>query len=295
MIRVLLFYISKGARIIRLDAIAFLWKEKGSPCLHLSQTHELIRLLRDIVTRVNPHVILLTETNVPNRENWSYFGKDDEAHMVYQFTLPPLLLYTLFTGSARLLNSWAESIPPTGGARTFLNFTASHDGIGIRPLEGILPEQEIHSLIMGIRSFGGIISEKRNPDGKDSPYEMNITYLDALTGTKEGPDHLRDSRFLCSQLIVLALQGIPAVYIQSLLGTGNDYEGVRKTGRARSINRKQWDEKTILNLLSSESAHKHIFTEYTRIINIRKQITAFHPGCPQQILSCGDSFFCPDP
>jgi len=120
---------------------------------------------------------------------------------------------------------------------------------------------------------------------------MNITYLDALTGTKKGPDQLREKRFLCSQLIMLALQGIPAIYVQSLLGTGNDYEGVKKTGRARSINRKQWDEETILNLLSTESGHKHIFSEYTRVINIRKQIKAFHPDCPQQILSCGDSFF----
>lgn len=291
MIRVLLLYISKGARIIRLDAIAFLWKEQGSSCLHLSQTHELIRLIRDIVTWVNPHIILLTETNVPNRENWSYFSKDDEAHMVYQFSLPPLLLYTLYTGNARFLTSWAESIPATGGTRTFLNFTASHDGIGIRPLEGILTEQDIQSLIMGIRNFGGLVSEKRNPDGTHSPYEMNITYLDALNGTQNGPDQLQDKRFLCSQLIMLALQGIPAVYIQSLLGTGNDYEGVKKTGRARSINRKQWDEEAILHLLSTESRQKHIFEEYIRVINIRKQITAFHPDCPQQILLCGDPFF----
>jgi sucrose phosphorylase len=211
--------------------------------------------------------------------------------MVYQFTLPPLLLYSLFSGNAGLLTSWARTIPATGGSRTFLNFTASHDGIGLRPLEGILPEEEVHSLISGIRSFGGLISEKRNADGKDSAYEMNITYLDALSGTREGPDHLQENRFLCSQLIMLALQGIPAVYIQSILGAGNDYAGYEKTGRARSLNRKQWDEATLLSLLAAESPNKRIFTEYSRVINIRKKIAAFHPDVPQQILSCGDSFF----
>ncbi len=291
MIRILLFYIGKGARIIRLDAIAFLLKESGTSCLNLERTHEIMRLLRDITGFVNPKVLLLTETNVPNHENWSYFGNHDEAHMVYQFTLPPLLLYTLFTGNASILTSWAESIPASGGDRTFLNFTASHDGIGLRPLEGILQGQEIQSLVRGIRDFGGLVSEKSNPDGTGSPYELNISYLDALSGTQQGPDNLQVERFLCSQLITMALQGIPAVYIQSLLGAGNDHGGVKKTGHARSINRKQWDEKEILGLLSRETRNGQIFKKYLHLLRIRKEIPLFHPDCPQHILSCGDSFF----
>jgi sucrose phosphorylase len=291
MIRIFLFYISHGARIIRLDAVAFLWKEKDSSCIHLPGTHEVIKLLRDIAAYVGPRIIILTETNVPNRENWSYFGQLDEAHMVYQFTLPPLILYTLYTGNARYLTEWAVSIPAVTVGRTFLNFTASHDGIGIRPLEGILPESEIHLLISSIRDFGGLISVKSNPDGTSSPYEMNITYLDALKGTRNGPDNLMERRFLCSQLIVLAMQGIPAIYIQSLLGTANDYEEMKKTGQARSINRKKWNEATLLQLLSDETSNKLIFTEYTRAIAIRRQIRAFHPDCPQQIVRLGDPVF----
>jgi len=290
-IRVLLFYIAHGARIIRLDAIAFLWKEENTNCLHLPNTHEIIRLLRDIVNYANPRTILLTETNVPNPENWSYFGQNDEAHMVYQFTLPPLILYTLFTGCSKYLTTWAETIPNTGGNRTFLNFTASHDGIGVRPLEGILPENEIQGLITGIRKFGGLVSEKRNPDGTSGIYEMNSTYLDALKGTRNGLDQYREKRFLCSQLIMFALKGIPAVYVNSLLGADNDDEGVQRTGQARSINRRKWDATAIADLLTRETPNKQIFNGLLQAMEIRNHTRAFHPDCSQVILRFGDAFF----
>lgn len=291
MIRILLFYIEKGARIIRLDAIAFLWKEIGSSCLHHHKTHEIVKLIRELTSYANPRVIVLTETNVPNPDNWSYFGQDDEAHMVYQFTLPPLILYTLFSGNSEYLTKWAESIPATGGNKTFLNFTASHDGIGVRPLEGILPDKEIRKLIDGIRSFGGLLSVKTNPDGSTGPYEMNITYFSAMAGTMNGADNLAVKRFLTSQFIMLAMQGIPAVYIQSLLGCENDYEGVKNTGMARSINRRRWNEEDILTVLSEEIAQQQIFTEFSRVIAIRQNTAAFHPDYPQKVLNLGESFF----
>jgi len=291
MIRILLFYISKGARIIRLDAIAFLWKEIGNSCLHHHKTHEIVKLLREIATYANPRIIILTETNVPNPDNWSYFGQDDEAHMVYQFTLPPLILYTLFSGNSQFLTNWAESIPTTGKNKTFLNFTASHDGIGVRPLEGILPYSEIQRLIGGIRNFGGLLSVKTNPDGSTGPYEMNITYFSAMAGTVNGIDDLGEKRFLASQLIMLAMQGIPAIYIQSLLGCENDYDGVKKNGMARSINRKKWNQRDIIKILSSDTVQARIFKEFTRVIEIRQNTAAFHPDCPQQVLCLGNSFF----
>jgi glycosidase len=291
MIRILLFYIGKGARIIRLDAIAFLWKETGSPCLHHHKTHEIVKLFRDIAAYADPRVIILTETNVPNADNWSYFGQNDEAHMVYQFTLPPLILYTLFSGNSGYLSDWAESIPVTGKNKTFLNFTASHDGIGVRPLEGILPGRDIQRLIDGIKNFGGLLSVKTNPDGSTGPYEMNITYYSAMAGTLDGPDDQGEKRFLASQLIMLAMQGIPAIYIQSLLGCENDYEGVKKTGMARSINRKKWNESEIAGMLSSETPQARIYAQYTRAIAIRQNTAAFHPDCPQKVLRLGDSFF----
>jgi sucrose phosphorylase len=291
MVRILVFYISRGIRIIRLDAIAFLWKQAGTNCLHLPETHEIVKLLRDIASFVGPGTVILTETNVPNKENWSYFGDDNEAHMVYQFGLPPLLLHALFSGNANYLTDWATEIPSTVANQTFLNFAASHDGIGIRPLENILPQAEINMLIKGMTDFGGLISRKTNTDGSLSPYEINITYLDAMKGDKKGADNLQESRFLCSQTIMMSLQGIPAFYIHSLIGAANDYNGIKSTGRARSINRRRYCEDELNNKLSSDTIHRRLFNELVRIIGIRKHCSAFHPGSAQKILSLGDTLF----
>jgi sucrose phosphorylase len=290
MIRVMLHYVQQGARIIRLDAIAFLWKEKNTTCLHLPQTHAVVKLLRDIADFVRPGTLILTETNVPHRENLSYFGQGDEAHMVYQFTLPPLLLHTLLTGNAEHLTEWAERMPPLQSSQTFLNFTASHDGIGVRPLEGILPAGEIEWLVEMVRQSGGLVSKKNNPDGTTGPYELNITYFDALKTSPTGMDGLQESRFMCSQLIMLALKGIPAVYIQSLLAAPNDLTGFAETGRARSVNRKQWNAKELREQLREETPAGRIFREYLRVLSIRR-IPAFHPDSAQQILHTGNSFF----
>jgi len=291
MIRVLLFYISRGIRIVRLDAIAYLWKKPGTKCIHLTETHEIVKLLRDILSYVNPGVLILTETNVPNRENWSYFGENNEAHMVYQFGLPPLLLHALFSGNSAFLTRWAKEIPDTQPGQTFLNYTASHDGIGVRPLEGFLPPGEIRNLTEAIVAFGGRISEKTNPDGSSGPYEMNITYLDAMKGDLNGIDAFQVARFICSQTIMMSIRGIPAFYILSLFGTSNDYEGMRSTGRARSINRKTWPENELMDLLSKETMNGMIFNELLRLLAVRRKWKAFHPDSPMKMLESGTKLF----
>ncbi|MBN1144156.1 MAG: sugar phosphorylase [Bacteroidales bacterium] len=291
MIRILIFYISRGIRIIRLDAIAFVWKVPGTTSLHLPETHEIVKLFRDIATWVCPGTVILTETNVPNRENWSYFGNHDEAHMVYQFSLPPLLLHALHTGNAGYLSRWAQEIPETPEDQTYLNYTASHDGIGVRPLEGLLPAAEIEKLITAMTGFGGMVSRKTNADGSQSPYEINITYLDAMKGSQLGPDHLQEERFVTSQAVMVAFRGIPAFYIHSLLGTPNDNAGVKATGRARSINRRQLSEEEISGLMASDTMQRRLFERLTHLIRVRRNCPAFHPDCSQEVLEQGSSVF----
>ena len=291
MINIFLFYLQQGARIIRLDAIAFLWKEIGTNCLHLPQTHEVVKLFRTIAEYINPRIIILTETNVPNKENLSYFGNNDEANMVYQFSLPPLLLHALHTGNTKYLNEWASTIPEQNAQCTYFNFTASHDGIGVRPLEGLIPADEFRDLLHDMKKYGGKISTKTNSNGSESPYEINITYLDALKGTDKGKDELNIERFICSQTIMMSLKGIPAFYIHSLLATSNYYKGVKKTGRARTINRKQLKKKKLDKLLTKESVHKRVLEELKRRIEIRKTNKAFHPDANQKILDAGNKVF----
>ncbi len=291
-IKIMLEYIQHGARFVRLDAIAYLWKKAGTRCIHLNETHEVVRLFRDILDLIAPEIVIVTETNVPNGENLKYFGNSDEAHMVYQFSLPPLLLHALYRGDAEHLTAWALDYPRPPKDCTYLNFTASHDGIGLRPLEGILPEEEIDNLVSSMRDFGGFASMRQGSDGRESPYEINISYFDALKGTVMGIDQWQIPRFICAQTISLAIQGIPALYIHSLLATPNDVRGVEQTGRTRSINRHSWDYNEITSLLDSpEIPHAVVFSELKRRIKIRRRQIAFHPDNDQKTIDLGHSFF----
>jgi sucrose phosphorylase len=236
-------YIEHGIRFFRLDAVAYLWKEPGTNCVHLPETHEVIKLLRLIIENLCADAVIITETNVPNRENLSYFGNDNEAHLIYNFSLPPLLLNTMLTGNCKHLMTWMMSMPPARIGRAYLNFIASHDGIGLRPTEGLLSEQELDQLLDTVVSFGGTISHRHMPDGNEKPYEANISLCNAMQGTiANGPDGHQLGRFICAHTIMMALEGIPAFYIHSLLGTENDLDRVVETGRARSINRHVWDQ-----------------------------------------------------
>jgi len=290
MIDVMLFYADQGATILRLDAIAYLWKEIGTSCIHLPQTHDMVKLFRAILDLVAPDVIILTETNVPHDENISYFGDGhDEAQMVYNFTLPPLLFYTMVREDATILSQWDEGLYLESASNTFFNFTASHDGIGVRPLEGILNPAELDGLIEIVKANQGQVSYRRNPDGSESPYELNITYVDAILADTASS---RADRFLASQSIQYALPGVPATYIHSLLGSRNWVEGVEQTGRARTINREKLSvEKLISELNDPDSFRARIFFPYLNLIKTRKKQSAFHPNAGFKILQIDPKVF----
>lgn len=293
MVEALLFYVHKGACIIRLDAIAYLWKEIGTNCIHLNQTHDMVKLFRLILDYVAPHVMILTETNVPHDENISYFGDgNNEAQMVYNFTLPPLLLYSFIKEDASVLSNWAKGLGYNSDSNTFFNFTASHDGIGVRPLEGILPAKEIELLVETVKNNGGRVSYKKNSDGSQSPYELNITYVDALLNTKIDHDRYHAQRFLASQAIQYVLPGVPATYIHSLLGSRNWEDGVRFTKMARTINREKLQKNAVISELADvKTFRSRIFHPYINLIKARKAQPAFHPNAGFEILSIDPKIF----
>ena len=287
---ILFYYIYHGVRIIRLDAIAYLWKEVGTSCIHLENTHEIVKLFRDILSTLAPHVLILTETNVPYEENLSYFGDGDEANIIYQFSLPPLLLHALQTGNSSYLTEFADDLPKPGEGMTYLNFTASHDGIGVRPLKGLIPQEEFDELIDKIKDRGGKISTKTDKDGTESPYELNITYLDALRVSEDDKEII--DRFMCSQAVAMALQGIPAVYFNNLVGSRNNVDGFEETGRARTLNRKKWDfDELTDNLNDSDSEQANIFNRYKDLLEIRSSQPAFHPDAKQDVLKVNEKLF----
>ena len=293
MMEVLLFYVEQGATSIRLDAIAYLWKEIGTTCIHLKQTHQLVQLFRKILDVVAPDVLLITETNVPHHENMSYFGDGrNEAQMIYNFTLPPLLFYSFVQEDSTVLSEWAKCLRTNSSHNTFFNFTASHDGIGVRPLEGILSRSEIDKLIDIVKKNGGSVSYKKNPDGTQSPYELNITYVDALLNPESKIDLWHIPKFLASQAIQFVLPGVPASYIHSVLGSRNCITGLRQTQRARTINREKLQVNEVLSQLKDpETFRSMIFYNYIKMIKTRKRQSAFHPNADFEILKIDPKAF----
>jgi sucrose phosphorylase len=291
---VLLFYASQGAEFIRLDAIAYLWKEIGTTCIHLPQTHQLIQLFRAVLKQLAPQVFLITETNVPHTENLSYFGNgQNEAQLVYNFALPPLLLDAFQHSSGCRLSEWAADLALPSYKVTFFNFLASHDGIGLNPVRGILPEADMIALVEQTLRYGGFVSYKSNSDGSQSPYELNINYFDALsdpTGTESL--ELQVQRFIAAHAVLLSLVGVPAIYFHSLFGSRSWRDGVLQTGHNRTINRQKLERIELeKQLLDPQSLSSQVINQLSHLLQVRASSPAFDPYGSQQVLACGDPFF----
>ena len=299
MIDILLFYVKQGAQIIRLDAIAYLWKSPGTNCINLPQTHQIVKILRSVLDQIAPGIALVTETNVPHNENISYFGEynpdlksSDEAQLVYQFPLAPLILNAFLNGNSNKLLKWVEELPALQEGSVFLNFTASHDGIGIRPVEQILSPEETHKLVSSILEHGGQVSTKSNSDGTNSVYELNATWYDAINVLSTPDDELCIERFIASQVIMLSLAGVPGIYFSSLFGARNCIDCFEKTGRQRSINREKYNLTTLNNKLGNpNSVFAKIFKRYKKLLTIRSTSDAFDPNADQKVIWVNNSIF----
>ena len=291
---ILLFYVRHGADIIRLDAVTYLWAEPGTQCVHLDQTHEIIKLFRDILNLVAPGVAMITETNVPHEENISYFGDGhDEAQMIYNFALPPLVLHTFYAEDATALSRWAAGLKPPSETTTFFNFLDSHDGIGVMAVKDILPREDIDFIIRKAEAYGGYISYKTAEDGTDVPYEINITWFSALNGERADEDMaFQVRRFIASRVISLVLQGVPGIYLHSLIGSRNDIEAVTLSQSKRDINRTVIDFNAITEALEEPlSKLSRISRGFGRLIAIRSKKRAFHPNGGQKVLMISQEVF----
>ncbi|ENI8224678.1 sugar phosphorylase [Listeria monocytogenes] len=290
---VLLFYASKQATSIRLDAIGFLWKTSGTTCMHLPETHEIISLWRLLIDELYPNLQIITETNVPHEENISYFGDgENEANMVYQFPLPPLVLHTFTCHDTTKLSKWAKSISQVSSTATYFNFLASHDGIGMRPATGILSDEEINSLVQKAVQNGGQVSYKDNADGTQSVYELNINYGEALQNLDEDTtEELVTKKIIAAHSILLTLQGVPAIYYHSLLGSKNDLVGYEESGINRRINREKLEKNQLVHELETDTYRQTIFTSLKKLVQIRRNHAAFSPFATQEILDLGPDVF----
>jgi glycosidase len=292
---VLLYYLVNYVRFIRLDAIAFLWKEPGTRCLHLPQTHAVVKLMHVLCEMVAPGTKLITETNVPHQENISYFGNgEDETDLVYNFALPPLVLHSFRVGDARQLSAWVGGLSLPSNQVTFFNFLASHDGIGLTPVRGILSDEEIEALVEQVRTHGGLISARNMPDGSQIPYELNVNYFDALSdpGSSE-PIGVQVDRFITAHAIMFSLVGMPGIYFHSLFGSRSWKKGVETTHQNRTINRQKLERNELESDLDSPgSLRARVFSRMKALLQIRSTYPAFSPNAAQRVLDLSPAVFC---
>ena len=285
------FYLDQNIKALRLDAVAFLWKELGTRCINLPQTHNIIRLIRLIIDNFYNKTLIITETNIPSHENLTYFGNNNEAHCIYNFSLAPLLIHAIISGNSFYLKKWSRGMPPAQENNSYLNFLSTHDGIGMRPVEGILPEMEVKKYFRFFKKQGGLFSYRTNK-GKKSVYEVNITLLEALKECYNGKDKYIFDRFVLAHTILFSMEGIPAIYIQNFLGSKNDNIKVKKTNSFRSINRKNWNYDSLTKIINNKSTiNNKILNSIKNLIVLRKKQVAFHPNATQFTLQLGDIFF----
>jgi len=282
-LKILLGYAAHGASMIRLDAVQFLWKEIGKTSINMPEGHLIIRLLRACLDALHPEVLFVSETNVPHQENLSYFGQGHrEAQIVYQFALPPLVLDALHTGETGYLATWLGGLESIPTECTFLNFLSSHDGVGVRPIEGILPQPRVDGLVELTRRGGGEVGVRSSGAGT-VPYELNTTWF-SLMETGHTPDQAV-ARHLASHAIMLAVRGIPAIYALSLVGARSDQASYVETGRARSLNRTRLTiEDLTRELADPQSISARVKDGLENMLRWRSASPAFHPDAPQAIL-----------
>ena len=283
-----------GVTIFRLDAIAYLWKESGTKCINLKQTHEIIKLLRIICNSLQNSPYLLTETNLPEKENLSYFGKkNDQANWIYNFTLPPLLIHALLFEDSSKLNQWMNKLPSTKLKNNYFNFIASHDGIGMRPCEGYLNKITLNLLFKRLKKNGAQLSFRKINKTQKKVYEVNVTLFNAFKNTdydKKGLYSLE--RYVTAHAIMFSIEGVPAVYFNSIFGKSNDEYKYVISNNKRDLNRYKWNKVKLDRFLKDKRSKQKIYYDHiTNLLKIRKKQKAFHPNAAMRCLSFGKKIF----
>ena len=292
-LKIIINSLKHGVSIFRLDAIAYLWKENGTKCINHNNTHNIIKFIRFFSEQLNTKSLIITETNLPEKENLSYFGNQDEANWIYNFSLPPLIVYSFLFEDSLKITQWSKKLKKTKKNNNYLNFIASHDGIGMRPIEGLINNIQLKKLFSRLKKNGGEFSYRRIQGKSKKVYEANITLCNAFEKTdfdKKGKYFLE--RFISAHAIMFAFEGIPAVYFNSIFGTANDNSKYIISGNKRDLNRYRWKKVRLEKLLNNKSSKQTIYYKnMVYLLNVRKKQKAFHPDASQITLKLGSKIF----
>ena len=292
-IKIILNLINHGIRIFRLDAIAYLWKESGTKCINHYNTHNIIKLIRAICSLLSKKCIIITETNLPEKENLSYFGKNDEANWVYNFSLSPLLVYSLLFEDSKKITKWSKNFPSAKKNNNYLNFIASHDGIGMRPIEGILDNNTKKKFFQRLKKNGGEFSFRKILGKGKNVYEANITLFNAFKKSNiDKNGKFGFERYFAAHSIMMSFEGVPAIYFNSIFGNSNDNSKYIISGNKRDLNRYRWNSLKLENhLKDKKSKQNKYYVNMINLLEIRNKQKAFHPNAQRITLDLGSRVF----
>ena len=292
-IKIIFNLINNGVRIFRLDAIAYLWKENGNTCINHTNTHNIIKFIRLVCNLLKTECIIITETNLPEKENLSYFGNNDEANWIYNFSLAPILVYSLLFEDSNKITKWSKNFPIAKLNNNYLNFIASHDGIGMRPIEGILSTNTQKKFLSRLKKNGGEFSYRKVQGVKKKVYEANITLFNAFKCSDFDKSGIFGfERYMAAHTIMISFDGIPAIYFNSMFGNSNDNSKYIISGNKRDLNRYRWNKDKIEDHLKDQNSKQNkYYKNMSNILAIRSKQKAFHPNAIRKTLKLGANFF----
>lgn len=311
MIDIILFWANKGADILRLDAVAFLWKKIGTVCQNEREAHLILQLMKDCCQVTAPGVLFIAEAIVSPGEIAKYFGEDainaKECEIAYNATFMALLWDAVATKNAALLNQGIKNLPYKLERATWLNYVRCHDDIGlgfddsdIRAI-GSDPVQHRHFLI---DYFTGKFSDSNarglpfgdNPKTGDTRISGSLASLVGLEaaledGNEQAIDNAIKTIILLHSMI-LSFGGIPLLYYGDAIGMLNSLEYLADPSK-RDDNR--WMHRSHFDWNKAERRHQtgtveyRIFGGLRKMISLRKETTAFADFDNRQLLPSDNS------
>lgn len=252
-----------GVSMVRLDAVGYAIKAPGTPSFMTPKTFAFIADLTaqahalGIEVLVEVHSYYQSQLEIASAVDW-----------VYDFALPPLVLYSFYTRDLEPLRTWIGLRP--NNSITVLD---THDGIGVIDVgpdaitgkPGLLTASQIDELVEGIHQ--ATEGESRLATGAAASnldiYQVNSTFYDALARN--------DQHYLGARGIQFFLPGIPQVYYVGALAGHNDLELLERTGVGRDINRHVYTADDI-----AAAAERPVVAALLALMTLRNEHPAFN-------------------
>ncbi|MFM1797868.1 MAG: hypothetical protein RLZZ117_146 [Cyanobacteriota bacterium] len=309
MLSVILFWVNEGVDVIRLDAVAFIWKRLGSSCQNERNAHLILQLLKDCCQVTAPGVLFIAEAIVTPLEVTKYFGEDaivaKECEIAYNATLMALLWEAIATKSCLLLNEGIRNFPGKLDRATWLNYIRCHDDIGFgiddRDIRAVGYDPRAHRCFL-TDYFTGVfdgeprgLAFNRDEESGDARICGTLASLSGLESAIECADSNRIKqaiqRILLLHGMILSFGGIPLLFNGDAIGTLNDYSyqgDPSKRGDSRWLQRGPFDWQRAERRTQPGTLEYVLFKQIQTLIAVRKQCTAFADFNNRELLSLGN-------